>query len=156
MKFMKKATLDFIVGIFVLIGISCILFLSIKVATHDIFIKNKNNTYILYANFNNIGSLKISAPVKISGFIIGKVEDIELNIKTYQAKVTLKLNKKYPLSLDTSAQILTTGLLGEQYIGLQSGSDDKILKNGDTITITSSALVLEDLIGKFLTNIGNK
>ncbi len=153
---MKKATLDFIVGIFVLIGISCILFLSIKVATHDIFIKNKNNTYILYANFNNIGSLKISAPVKISGFIIGKVEDIELNIKTYQAKVTLKLNKKYPLSLDTSAQILTTGLLGEQYIGLQSGSDDKILKNGDTITITSSALVLEDLIGKFLTNIGNK
>lgn len=151
---MKKVTLDFIVGIFVLIGISCIAFLSIKVATHNIFTRNSNDSYILYANFNNIGSLNISAPVKISGFIIGKVENIELNNKTYQAKVTLKLSKKYPLSSDTSAQILTTGLLGEQYIGLQSGSDENMLKNGDTITITSSALVLEDLIGKFLTNIG--
>jgi phospholipid/cholesterol/gamma-HCH transport system substrate-binding protein len=153
---MKKITLDFIVGIFILIGILCIAFLSIKVASNDHFSSNDNDNYILYANFNNIGSLKVTAPVKISGFIIGKVANISLNTNTYQAKVTLLLNKHYPLSTDSSAQILTTGLLGEQYIGLQTGADNDMLKNGDTITITSSALVLEDLIGKFLTNISNK
>lgn len=149
---MKRLTIDFSVGIFVLIGIICIAFLSLQVATGTMNHKNNAN-YMLYATFNNIGSLKVSAPVKVSGFTVGRVTDINLDPKNYQAIATLVIQDKYKFTTDTSAQILTTGLLGEQYVALQSGADNSYLKNGNTITLTSSALVLEDLIGKFMTNI---
>ena len=151
---MKRLTIDFLVGIFVIIGIVCVAFLSLRVATNNLESGN-TKTYILYANFNYIGSLKVSAPVKVSGFVVGRVSDIKLNPKTYQTIVTMTINDNYKFTSDASAQILTTGLLGEQYIALQSGADDTYLKNGDTITLTFSALVLEDLIGKFMTNLSN-
>ncbi len=153
---MKRLTIDFAVGIFILIGICCLAFLSIKVATNSNIGTSTSSSYTIYANFNNIGSLKISAPVKVSGFVVGRVTNISLNQKTYQAVVTMQISQDYKFSTDTSAQILTTGLLGEQYIGLQSGADDSYLNNGSTISITSSALVLEDLIGKFMTSMSSK
>ena len=153
---MKRLTIDFSVGIFVLIGICCLAFLSVKVATNSNIATGTNSNYVIYANFSNVGSLKISAPVKVSGFVVGRVTDISLNQKTYQAMVTLQINQPYKFTTDTSAQILTSGLLGEQYVGLQSGADDSFLSNGGTISITSSALVLEDLIGKFMTNVSTK
>jgi len=148
---MKRLTIDFLVGVFVIIGIACIAFLSLRVATNTLTTSSSKN-YIVYAAFSNIGSLKTSAPVKVSGFTVGRVVDIHLSPKTYQAIATLSISDEYKFSTDTSAQILTTGLLGEQYIALQSGADDQHLKNGDTITLTSSAIVLENLIGKFMTN----
>ncbi|MDQ5920058.1 MAG: phospholipid/cholesterol/gamma-HCH transport system substrate-binding protein [Pseudomonadota bacterium] len=153
---MKRLTIDFMVGIFVLIGICSLAFLSIKVATNFNIGSSNNQTYALHASFSNIGSLKVSAPVKVSGFVVGRVTDIHLNTQTYQAVVTMNINDSYKFSNDTSAQILTTGLLGEQYVALQSGADTEYLKNGDTITLTSSAMVLEDLIGKFMTSMTTK
>ncbi len=149
---MKHITINFMVGIFVLIGIVAISFLALKVAATPEIGLRKEKTYTLYANFNNIGSLKIAAPVKVSGFVIGRINNIKLD-SNYQAHVTLQINNDYKFSTDTSAQILTTGLLGEQYIALEAGADSNYLNDGDTISVTSSALVLENLIGKFLTNI---
>ncbi|MFN7095237.1 MAG: outer membrane lipid asymmetry maintenance protein MlaD [Burkholderiales bacterium] len=153
---MKRLAIDFWVGVFVLLGIICLAFLSFRVATASNFGESSNGTYTLYAGFNNIGSLKVTAPVKVSGFVVGRVTDISLNPKTYQAMVTMQIKHNYKFTTDTSAQVLTTGLLGEQYIGLQSGADNEYLKDGNTITITSSALVLEDLIGKFMTSVSAK
>ncbi|MCC2644508.1 MAG: mlaD [Burkholderiales bacterium] len=153
---MKRVTLDFFVGLFILIGIICVAFLSLRVAGVTTFNGKTSGTYTLNANFSNIGSLKVDAPVKVSGFIVGRVTNISLNGKTYQAQVTMDINNNYKFSTDSSAQILTTGLLGEQYIGLQSGADTEYIPNGGTITITSSAMVLEELIGKFMTNMSTK
>lgn len=153
---MKRITLDFFVGLFILIGIICIAFLSVRVAGVSNFSENSSGNYTLYANFNNIGSLKVDAPVKVSGFIVGRVAGIQLNPTTYQAQVIMRINKNYKFSTDSSAQILTTGLLGEQYVGLQSGAETEYLTNGGIINITSSAMVLEDLISKFITNISTK
>ena len=141
------------VGIFVLIGILSLTFLALKVANSSDFDFKSDKSYNLYANFNNIGSLKVSAPIKVSGVVVGRVSNINLNTTNYQATVTMQISNKYKFSTDTSAQILTIGLLGEQYIGLQAGSDTNYLQNGNTITITSSALVLENLIGSIMTNI---
>ncbi|MDD3267188.1 MAG: outer membrane lipid asymmetry maintenance protein MlaD [Burkholderiales bacterium] len=153
---MKRLAIDFWVGIFILLGLVCTIFLSLKVANITNFGADDKNTYTLYADFGNIGSLKVNAPIKVSGFVVGRVSDIGLNPKTYQAKVTMIINKNYHFSTDASADILTTGLLGEQYIGLQNGGDIDDLANGDTITLTSSAMVLEQLIGKFMTNMSSK
>ncbi len=153
---MKRGIIDFWVGIFVLIGIICMVFLSLKVANITSFGTNNSNSYTLYANFSNIGSLKSGAPVKVSGFTVGRVTSIRLNPKTYQAQVVMSIDSNYHFSSDSSAQVLTTGLLGEQYVGLQSGADDSMLKNNDTITLTSSAMVLEQLIEKFMTNMNSK
>lgn len=153
---MKRSIIDFWVGIFVIIGVVCITFLSLRVANISSFGSNQNDSYTIYANFNNIGSLKSDAPVKVSGFTVGRITSIGLDPKTYQAHVTMQINKSYQFTTDSSAEILTTGLLGEQYIALQSGADVDDLKNGDTITITSSAMVLEQLIGKFMTGMSNK
>lgn len=153
---MKRSIVDFWVGIFVIIGVICITFLSLRVANISSFGSSQNDSYIIYANFNNIGSLKSDAPVKVSGFTVGRITSIGLDPKTYQAHVTMQINKNYQFTTDSSAEILTTGLLGEQYIALQSGADVDDLKNGDTITITSSAMVLEQLIGKFMTGMSNK
>lgn len=153
---MKRLTIDFSVGIFILIGICSLAFLALRVASASNFGNSEANNYTVYAHFDNIGSLRVTAPVKVSGFIIGRVTNITLDPKSYQAIVTMSLNNNYKFSTDTSAQILTTGLLGEQYIALQSGADSDYLQNGGTITITSSAMILENLIGKFMTNVGSK
>ncbi len=153
---MKRSIIDFWVGIFVVIGIICITFLSLKVANITSLSSNNSDNYTIYANFNNIGSLTTNAPVKVSGFTVGRVTSIGLDPKTYQARVRMTIDKKYEFTTDSTAEILTTGLLGEQYIGLQSGGDVDYLKNGDTISITSSAMVLEQLIGKFMTSMGSK
>lgn len=115
-----------------------------------------SQTYTVYADFSDIGGLKTNAPVKSAGVLVGRVASIQLDPKSYQAKVALNLDSQYQFSSDVSAQILTSGLLGEQYIGLQQGGDTDSLAAGDTITVTSSAMVLENLIGKFMTSFAEK
>ena len=146
---MKRSLMDFWVGIFVLIGVLAMVFLALRVANITSF--GTSASYTLYANFSNIGSLKNDAPVKVSGFTVGRISAIELDPKTYQARVTLTIENKYHFSSDSSAEILTTGLLGEQYIAIQSGAEAQMLRNGEAITLTSSAMVLEQLISKFMT-----
>lgn len=150
---MKRFSLDFVVGVFVLIGICCLVFLALKVADPASFKSQAKSNYTVYAHFNNIGALQVSAPVRVSGFTVGRVTNIYLDKDTYQAVVVMSIDNQYKFSTDTAAQILTVGLLGSQYIALQSGADSSYLKNGDTISITSSAMVLENLIGKFMTNV---
>ena len=150
---MKRSTIDFFVGIFILIGIFSTAFLAFKVANLANVGSNSTSTYTLYANFTNIGSLKENAPIKVSGYTIGRVTNIYLDPKTYQAVVVMQIDKQYKFTDDSSAEILTTGLLGEQYVALQSGADNTFLGNNDHITVTSSAMVLEQLISKFKTNI---
>ncbi|PTU67105.1 MULTISPECIES: outer membrane lipid asymmetry maintenance protein MlaD [Chromobacterium] len=146
---MKRSTIDLWVGIFVALGIAAVTFLSLKVA--NLVPQSANQTYVLYADFDNVGGLKVKAPVKEAGVVIGRVADIRLNPKTYRARVTLNIDKTYQISDDASASILTAGLLGEQYIGMLQGGSETNLAPGGTITITSSAMVLEQLIGKFIT-----
>jgi len=147
---MKRSTIDLWVGLFVAIGIAAVVFLSLKVA--NLTPQSADQTYTLYADFDNIGGLKVKAPVKEAGVVVGRVSAIRLDNKTYRARVSLSLDKQYDFSRDTSAEILTAGLLGEQYIGLLQGGDPDTLKDGEQITLTSSALVLEQLIGKFMTS----
>ena len=110
----------------------------------------------MYAEFDNIGWLKVKAPVKMAGVVVGRVTDIRLDNKSFRARATLEMDKQYQFSRDVSAEILTSGLLGEQYIGLLQGGDPDNLAAGDTIKLTSSALVLEQLIGKFMLNAAEK
>ncbi|WP_304333877.1 outer membrane lipid asymmetry maintenance protein MlaD [Conchiformibius steedae] len=152
---MKKSMLEFWVGLFVLLGIAALGALSFKVAGGGNFSGNRS-TYSVSAEFSDIGGLKVNAPVKVSGVLVGRVGGIALDPKSYQAKVTLNLDSQYKFSSDVSAQILTSGLLGEQYIGLLQGIESDELSNGDVITSTDSALVLEKLIGKFMTGMTEK
>lgn len=149
---MKKNVLEFWVGLFVLVGVVALGVLSFRVAGGHGGFSSNTATYTVYANFTDIGGLKVQAPVKASGVLVGRVASIGLDPQTYQAKVALQLDKQYLFSTDVSAQILTAGILGEQYIGLQQGGDDVNLADGGTIEITSSAMILENLIGKFMTN----
>jgi len=151
---MKRAAIDLWVGIFVAIGLASITFLSLKVA--NLTGSTKGNTYTIYAEFDNIGGLKVKAPVKSSGVLVGRISNIELNTETYRARVTLEIGSEYEFSRDTSAEILTAGLLGEQYVGLTQGGDIEIVQDGDRFSLTSSALVLEQLIGKFMTSTAEK
>ena len=147
---MKRTTLDLWVGLFAALGCAALLFLALRAANLTTSVANE--PYTLYAEFDNIGGLKVKAPVKMAGVVVGRVAGIELDRKSFRARATLVVDKSYTFSRDVSAEILTSGLLGEQYIGLMQGGDPDDLANGDTITITSSALVLEQLIGKFMTN----
>ncbi|HEZ3991912.1 TPA: outer membrane lipid asymmetry maintenance protein MlaD [Neisseria meningitidis] len=149
---MKKNILEFWVGLFVLIGAAAVAFLAFRVAGGAAF-GGSDKTYAVYADF---GGLKVNAPVKSAGVLVGRVGAIGLDPKSYQARVRLDLDGKYQFSSDVSAQILTSGLLGEQYIGLQQGGDTENLAAGDTISVTSSAMVLENLIGKFMTSFAEK
>lgn len=152
---MKKSILEFWVGLFVLLGLGALAVLAFQVAGNKGF-SGSTPTYTVYADFSDIGGLKANAPVRVSGVLVGRVDSIQLDPKTYQARVALNLDQQYTFSSDVSASILTSGLLGEQYVGLIQGGDEENLKAGDTISITSSALVLENLIGKFMTNFGGK
>jgi phospholipid/cholesterol/gamma-HCH transport system substrate-binding protein len=145
---MKKNILDFWVGLFVLIGFAALLFLALKAGNMSTFSFSK--TYSVSAVFDNIGGLKPRAPVKSAGVVVGRVASIDFDDKNYQARVTLNINEKFHFPKDSSARILTSGLLGEQYIGLEAGGDEKVLGENSKITQTQSAIVLESLISQFL------
>jgi phospholipid/cholesterol/gamma-HCH transport system substrate-binding protein len=145
---MKKTALDFWVGLFVVLGFIALLFLALKAGNMSSL--SFQATYPVKLKFDNIGGLKVRAPVKSAGVTVGRVASIGFDSNSYQALVTLDLDKQYQFPKDTSAKILTSGLLGEQYIGLEPGGDSEMLKAGDTITMTQSAIVLENLIGQFL------
>ncbi len=147
---MSRTTLDLWVGVFVAIGFAALLFLSLRVgnlAGTDI-----GETYTLAARFDNIGGLKVRAPVKSAGVVVGRVSDIRFDTESYRAEVRFTVDKRYAFPRDTIATILTSGLLGEQYLGLEPGGDPEMLKEGDALQITQSAVVLEKLIGQFLFN----
>lgn len=145
---MERTTLDLWVGIFVAAGLAALLILGLKVGNLSSF--NTNDIYRLSAQFDNIGGLKVRAPVKSSGVVVGRVAEIRFDSNAYEAEVTLLIDRRYLFPKDTSASILTSGLLGEQYIGLEPGAESVKLKQGDKIKITQSAVVLEQLIGQFL------
>jgi phospholipid/cholesterol/gamma-HCH transport system substrate-binding protein len=147
---MKRKALDLWVGVFVAIGLGALLFLALKVG--DLASYSTTETYLVLANFDNIGGLKKRAPVKSAGVVVGRVENIGFDTETYEATVTLSIDKRYEFPKDTSAKILTAGLLGEQYVGLAAGGDMAKLKSGDKLKITQSAVVLENLISQFLFN----
>jgi len=145
---MSRNTIDLWVGIFVAIGLAAILFLALKVGNLVSF--GATPGYQLNAKFDNIGGLKLRAPVKAAGIVVGRVEGVKLDPTTYQAVVTMKIDNGYQFTTDTIASILTSGLLGEVYIGLDVGGDAKMLGDNGMITKTQSAVVLEKLIGQFL------
>lgn len=153
---MKKSILEFWVGLFVLLGFVALALLSFRVAGDKGGFSGSTQTYTVYAQFEDIGGLKVQAPIKTAGVLVGRVSNIQLDPQSFQAKVSLQLSPQYQFSVDSDAAILTSGLLGEQYIGLTNGGDDEKLKNGDTIALTTSALVLENLINKFVSNLMNK
>ena len=145
---MNRVTLDLWVGIFVAVGVGAILFLALKVGNLVSF--GSPPGYRLEAHFDNIGGLKLRAPVKAAGIVVGRVESVRLDPASYQAVVTMKLDNGHEFTADTIASILTSGLLGEVYIGLDPGGDPKMLADGGKIMKTQSAVVLEKLIGQFL------
>ncbi len=148
---MERSTLDLWVGLFVCAGIAALLVLALKVGNMSGSFSG-SNTYQVYAEFDNIGGLKPRAPVKSAGVVVGRVGKISFDNEKYRAKVEMDIEKNFKFPTDTSASILTSGLLGEQYVGLESGADDKMLKEGDSIKLTQSAAVLEKLISQFLYN----
>jgi phospholipid/cholesterol/gamma-HCH transport system substrate-binding protein len=145
---MQRSSNDIWVGLFVLIGGAALLFLALKAANLLSF--NLDTTYKVSAKFDNIGGLKSSAAVKSAGVVVGRVESITFDVKSYQASVHLAMQSQYTFPKDSSLKILTSGLLGEQYIGVEPGADDKNLAQGDVIKSTQSAVVLENLISQFL------
>ena len=145
---MERTTLDLWVGIFVVAGIAALVVLAMKVGNLSTY--NGSESYQLQAYFSNIGGLKAQASIKSSGVLVGRVTGISLDTERYEAKVTMNIDKRYLFPKDTFANILTSGLLGEQYIGLVPGGDTESLKAGEVLSKTQSAVVLEDLIGKFL------
>jgi len=148
---MERTLLDLWVGVFVVAGIIALLILALKVGNASTSF-NVRETYQLVVRFDNIGGLKIRAPVKGAGVVVGRVADIQFDNTAFAAKVTLNIDQRYKFPRDTTASILTSGLLGEQYIGLEAGGDEKMLGNGDSIKLAQSAVVLEKLIGQFLYN----
>lgn len=147
---MEKSRNDVWVGLFVLIGAAAILFLALQSA--NLLTLSFQSTYKVTALFDNIGGLKRQAAVKSAGVVVGRVESITFDDKSFRARVTLALESRYVFPKDSSLKILTSGLLGEQYIGVEAGADEKNLAAGDTIASTQSAVVLENLIGQFLYN----
>lgn len=147
---MKKSKHDVWVGLFVLIGALALLFLALKSA--NLLQLNFQNNYQVVARFDNIGGLKPKAAVKSAGVVVGRVGAITFDDKSFQASVVLELESRYAFPKDSSLKILTSGLLGEQYIGIEPGGDPKNMAAGDVITQTQSAVVLENLISQFLFN----
>ena len=146
---MNRTVLDLWVGVFVVAGILALMFLALRVGNAS-ETYNVGQTYGLVASFDNIGGLKRRAPVKSAGVVVGRVADIQFDNDKFVARVTMTVDQRYKFPRDTTASILTAGLLGEQYIGLEGGGDDKTLANGEAIKLTQSAVVLEKLIGQFL------
>jgi phospholipid/cholesterol/gamma-HCH transport system substrate-binding protein len=144
---MERSTLDLWVGLFVVAGIVALALLALKVGNMTVSV---SDTYVLTANFDNIGGLKPRAPVKSAGVVVGRVASIQFDNEKFVARVTMNIDNGFKFPKDTSASILTSGLLGEQYIGLEGGGDNANLVAGERIKQTQSAVVLEKLIGQFL------
>jgi len=147
---MTKRSVETLVGLFVLFGFVAIGYLALKAANLASFATGE--TYMVSANFDNIGGLKVRSPVRSAGVTVGRVKAITFDNRSFQGVVTMELEAKFQFPKDTSAKILTAGLLGDQYIGLEPGGDEKNLASGDTIKMTQSAVVLESLIGQALYN----
>lgn len=145
---MNRTIIDLWVGVFVAIGLAALVFLALQVG--NLSSANMAETYVLQARFDNIGGLKVRAPVKSAGVVVGRVRAIEFDAERYVAVVKMDIDQRFPFPRDTIATILTSGLLGEQYVGMKVGGDIEMLKNGDVIAKSQSAVVLEDLIGQFL------
>jgi phospholipid/cholesterol/gamma-HCH transport system substrate-binding protein len=145
---MNRRTIDVWVGIFVTIGLAAIGFLALKVAGSATL--GTGDTYVIKARFDNIGGLKVRAPVKSAGVVVGRVGSIVFDNESFEAVVSMNVEGSFKFPRDTAAKILTSGLLGEQYIGLAAGGDTVDVKDGDTLKITQSAIVLETLISQFL------
>ena len=145
---MQPKAIDFWVGLFVIAGAAALLFLALKAGNLASF--STQATYRVNAKFDNIGGLKPRAPVKSAGVVVGRVAAISFDDKTYRAVADIDLDAGYKFPKDSSAKILTSGLLGEQYLGLEPGADQAMLANGDRIVATQSAVILENLISQFL------
>ena len=149
-----KNSVEFMAGLFLLLGIAALVVLA--TAATDAGTALRSGSYNLTASFTNIGDLKLRAPVTIGGVTIGSVEAIELDPASFEARVSIKVNVTFSeLPDDSSASILTSGILGDQYIGLEPGGSPDFLQDGDEILFTQPALVIEQLIGKYLFNTGN-
>jgi phospholipid/cholesterol/gamma-HCH transport system substrate-binding protein len=144
----ERTTLDLWVGLFVLAGVGALIFLAFKVGNIGSFDAGK--TYEVLARFDNIGGLKVRAPVKSAGVVVGRVGEIRFDSKDYEAEVVLDISSAYKFPVDTSAAVMTSGLLGEQYVALEAGADEKMLAPGDTLKLTQGAVILENMIGQFL------
>lgn len=145
---MERKSLDVWVGLFVLLGVAALVFLALKAGNMSSLSFTK--TYSVSAKFDNIGGLKAQAPVKGAGVVVGRVAEIRFDDKNYQALVTLSIQSNYLFPKDSSVKILTAGLLGEQYVGIEAGGDAQNLTDGDKIARTQSATILEDLINQFI------
>ena len=145
---MQRSKNDVWVGLFVLIGAVAILFLALQAA--NLLSLNFQSVYSVTAKFDNVGGLKPKAAVRSGGVVVGRVESLVFDDKTFQARVTLSMESRYAFPKDSSLKILTSGLLGEQYIGIEAGAADTNLVAGDAIGSTQSAVVLENLISQFL------
>lgn len=145
---MNKKGIETLVGMFVLLGMLGLLFLAMKAA--NLGQVGGGDTYTLQARFDNVGGLKVRAPVRTAGVVVGRVTDISLDKKTFQSVVTMEMVRDYQFPKDSSAKILTAGLLGDQYVGMEPGGDDANLAPGETLAQTQSAVVLESLIGQFI------
>ncbi|GAA6120291.1 outer membrane lipid asymmetry maintenance protein MlaD [Acidovorax sp. FG27] len=145
---MQHSKNDLWVGLFVLLGGAALVFLALQSA--NLLSLNFHTGYPIVAKFDNIGGLKPQAAVRSAGVVVGRVQSITFDDQTFRANVTLDLDKRYAFPKDSSFKILTSGLLGDQYIGVEAGADEKNLAAGDVVTATQSAIVLENLIGQFL------
>jgi phospholipid/cholesterol/gamma-HCH transport system substrate-binding protein len=146
---MQRKTLDVWVGLFVVLGVLALVFLALKAGNMSSLSFNQK-LYAVQGKFDNIGGLKARAAVKSAGVVVGRVESIQFDDNSFQAVVTLNLDERYKFPKDSSVKILTSGLLGEQYVGIEPGGDIDNLVAGDTVKFTQSAIVLENLIGQFL------
>jgi phospholipid/cholesterol/gamma-HCH transport system substrate-binding protein len=147
---MNRSMIDLWVGIFVAVGFAALLFLALKVGNLATF--STGETYAVQAKFANIGGLKVRGPVKSAGVVVGRVTDIRFDNESYEAIVWMTIDASYQFPRDTTAKILTSGILGEQYVGLEAGGDGVMLKHNDRVRLTQSAVVLENLISQFLFN----
>jgi len=145
---MNRKMTDVLVGIFVVLGFGALLFLALQAGNLASFSISKS--YAIEANFDNIGGLKVRAPIKSAGVTVGRVSSISFDDQSFRAKVILEIEEQFKFPKDSSVKILTSGLLGEQYVGLEPGGDLKNLAAGDKLFLTQSAVVLENLIGQFL------
>ena len=145
---MNRSTIDLWVGALVAMGRAALLFLALKVGNLASF--STSEVYQVQAKFANIGGLKVRAPIKSAGVVVGRVADVRFDNDSYEAVVTMNVEGQFKFPRDTSAKILTSGLLGEQYVGLEAGGDSAMLKSGDRVKLTQSAVVLENLISQFM------
>lgn len=146
---MSRKGIETMVGLFVLLGMCGLVFLALQAA--NLGSTGGRDTYTLQARFDNVGGLKVRAPVRTAGVTVGRIRSIGLDPKTYQGLVVMEIERDYRFPKDTAAKILTSGLLGDQYVGLEPGGDETDLKPGELLAQTQSAVVLENLIGQFLT-----